>query len=212
VKEGYMSITSVGPTYTNTASTSASKQTIESGMDKDAFLKLLITQLQNQDPLNPQDPEEFVAQLSQFSSVESLKNIEDTLATMQKSTDSGSMGQWISAIGGYMKVSDTSVSEGDRVALMPASAYDRVTLTLKKTSDGTTKTVTFGANDSLVYDGFDADYTITGMSAEKNGAAVKIYSEVYRMVRAVQSGTSGAELMASDGKTYTPSSIELITK
>lgn len=45
-------------------------------MGKDQFLKLLVTQLQNQDPLKPSTDQEFAAQLAQFSSLESSQNIE----------------------------------------------------------------------------------------------------------------------------------------
>ena len=49
-------------------------------LGKEEFLKLLITQLSNQDPLNPMEGQEFAAQLAQFTSVEQLMNIERTLA------------------------------------------------------------------------------------------------------------------------------------
>src|ERR1700754_527009 len=48
-------------------------------MGQEAFLKLLVAQLQNQDPLNPQDNYEFVAQLAQFSSLEQTIGINDRL-------------------------------------------------------------------------------------------------------------------------------------
>jgi len=48
-------------------------------LDKDDFLKLLVAKLSNQDPLNPQDDQAFVAQLAQFSSLEQLKNMNDNL-------------------------------------------------------------------------------------------------------------------------------------
>ncbi|HNY26175.1 MAG TPA: flagellar hook capping FlgD N-terminal domain-containing protein [Candidatus Sumerlaeota bacterium] len=51
-------------------------------MDKTQFLTLLITQMQYQDPLNPQDPSEFTSQLAQYSNLEQLINVNDSLGTM----------------------------------------------------------------------------------------------------------------------------------
>ena len=51
-------------------------------LGKDEFLQLLIAQLRNQDPLNPAEPQEFAAQLAQFSSVEQLINIGDQLGAL----------------------------------------------------------------------------------------------------------------------------------
>lgn len=48
-------------------------------LGKEEFLRLLVTQLQNQDPLSPMDGQEFAAQLAQFTSVEQLLNIQQTL-------------------------------------------------------------------------------------------------------------------------------------
>ena len=52
-------------------------------LGKDAFLNLLVTQLKNQDPLNPMDDREFIAQMAQFSSLEQMQNLNTTLATSQ---------------------------------------------------------------------------------------------------------------------------------
>jgi len=51
-------------------------------LDREAFLKLLVTQLENQDPLEPVQNEEFVAQLANFSSLEQLESMNDNILAM----------------------------------------------------------------------------------------------------------------------------------
>lgn len=68
-------------TYTNRDTlSSTSKQRGSSELGKDEFLKLLVTQLENQDPLNPQDDTDFIAQLAQFSSLEQMTNMNTTMS------------------------------------------------------------------------------------------------------------------------------------
>jgi len=55
----------------------------DNGLGKDAFLNLLITQLRHQDPLNPMDDREFIAQLAQFSSLEQMQNLNTTFNRFQ---------------------------------------------------------------------------------------------------------------------------------
>lgn len=55
-----------------------------SALGKDEFLKILIAQLQNQDPMQPMQDRDFIAQMAQFSSVEQLMNIQKQLGTMQQ--------------------------------------------------------------------------------------------------------------------------------
>jgi flagellar hook assembly protein FlgD len=52
------------------------------GLGRDAFLKLLVTQLQNQDPVKPKDDTEFISQLATFSSLDKLGAIEESVKTL----------------------------------------------------------------------------------------------------------------------------------
>ncbi len=65
---------------TNSPTAGVNAPTARGVLGKDDFLRLLLTQLQNQDPLSPADPTEFTAQLSQFSSLEQLFSINEHLA------------------------------------------------------------------------------------------------------------------------------------
>jgi len=55
---------------------------IKQDLDKDAFLRLLVTQLANQDPTNPMEDRDFIAQMAQFSSLEQMMNMTKQLEKM----------------------------------------------------------------------------------------------------------------------------------
>ncbi len=71
-------------TDTTSATTLAPR---ESDLGRDAFLSLLVTQLQHQNPLEPQADGEFLAQLAQFSSLEQLQDIRDDMSALRSSFD-----------------------------------------------------------------------------------------------------------------------------
>lgn len=74
--------TTVGIDTSKAASVAASTNSTKSNnsLDKDAFLQLLVAQMQYQDPLEPTSNTEYMSQLAQFSSVEELQNINQTFA------------------------------------------------------------------------------------------------------------------------------------
>ena len=72
-----LSLTGIRTTADLRAEAAAPKP--ESDLDRNAFLRLFTTQLQNQNPLDPMKNEAFVAQLAQFSSLEATTRMSDSL-------------------------------------------------------------------------------------------------------------------------------------
>ena len=79
-------ITVDGVTYTAEAYAATQKTETKKNDDlgKDAFLQLLVAQLKNQDPLDPQDNSSYIAELAQFSALEQMTNVSTHLEDLNK--------------------------------------------------------------------------------------------------------------------------------
>lgn len=102
-----MAETTATNTATNTAISSnyylSNKKTTDntgnSSLDKDTFLKLLIAQLQNQDPTSPMDDKEFISQMAQFSSLEQMQNVSKSIDSLSEVAKQSQLMQYNSFIG-----------------------------------------------------------------------------------------------------------------
>ena len=102
-----------GTTTTSTTSTSTTKAITTATNDtlgKDAFLKLLIAELSNQDPLNPMEDREFVSQMATFSSLEQMQNMNSTLETMAESNKFSAV-QYIGKAVAFTKGTDAEAAQ-----------------------------------------------------------------------------------------------------
>ena len=90
--------------------TTNSTQTNKNVLGKDDFLKMLIAQLKNQDPLNPLDGTNFAAQLAQFSSLEQLQNMNTQLTALISSLSSTNNSQLVGLIGNAVVANGNSVT------------------------------------------------------------------------------------------------------
>lgn len=105
--------TATDPTVGTAAPTSgapSSPMNKKGALDKNAFLRLLVTQMKNQDPLNPASSDQMAAQLAQFSSLEQLQTMNTTLSgqtagtntliqSIQTSAAMGTLGKYVTATG-----------------------------------------------------------------------------------------------------------------
>ena len=87
-------------------------------LGQNAFLKLMIAQLKNQDPMKPQDPSQFMSQLAQFSQVTSTQNMEQSIQTLTDSMRSTQVLNGTSLVGhDVLAPSDTdTIESGGTVA------------------------------------------------------------------------------------------------
>ena len=185
-------------------------------LDKDDFLNLLITQLQNQDPLNPTDSVEFTAQLAQFSSLEQLGNVNDNLIEMKNFQASINNSQAVSLIGKTITANGDSIQLGDDrpvycnfklendAAIVVASIYDR---TGKFVADFKTDDLTAGQH-SLMWDGIDnsgkllanGEYNFEVQAADANGRDIGATTFFSGMVDKVTFENSTSYLISGNQK------------
>ncbi|RZT22937.1 flagellar hook assembly protein FlgD [Fictibacillus sp. BK138] len=92
------------------------KQTGSNILGKDDFLKILITQLQNQDPTSPMQDREFIAQMASFSSLEQMTNMNQTMQQFLTFQTEASLLQQSQMIGKQVTYeSETVDADGEKV-------------------------------------------------------------------------------------------------
>ncbi|MBP9837621.1 MAG: hypothetical protein KBC84_02805 [Proteobacteria bacterium] len=92
---GNKAVEAANKTAAKDSSSSSGTLTKSNALGTQDFLKLLVNQLQNQDPLNPMDNQQFAVQLSQFSSVEQLIDINKKLDKGAGSTPAATMASFL---------------------------------------------------------------------------------------------------------------------
>lgn len=201
-----MSVTAAASAATTSTSTATS--TSKSNMvSKDDFLKILVAQLQNQNPLDPMKPEDFLSQLSQLSQVEQLNNISSTLDSMSKSISSS---QWVSAIGKRVNATSNVLSKGDQVTFLPSADYDTITLSVKDLSTGDVTTKKFYKGDDLTYTNTGDSNVQIAINAVKDNQTVDCNVLVLKVVKGITTTDTGTYLVFGNDETIDASSVKVI--
>jgi flagellar basal-body rod modification protein FlgD len=153
-----------GPGSTVAAGSLAQAMGGNKSLDRDAFLKLLVAQLKNQDPLKPQDNAQFVAELAQFSSLEQSMGINDRLdllaaqnAGLANAQAVGLVGSVATVRGSMVTVDGTGVGTGIGFSLSAKS--NSTIVTVRNQSGQVVRTLDVGERNagfvSLTWDGRD---------------------------------------------------------
>ena len=210
---------------TSTGTTASGVAQTQLNTDFDQFLRLLTTQLQNQDPLSPMDTNEFTSQLVQFSQVEQQiktnSNLENLLA--MQTLNMTALG--VSFIGKFVEVDgNTFTAQGDTDTtlsyFLPAAASSGA-LTIKD-ADGkvvysTDIEKTAGRHD-LTWNGLDKDgqpvptgeYTVTVTALGSENQSLSVTTSVPGYVTGLESADTGELMMVIDGKKVPLTSVRKI--
>ena len=192
------------------ATTTSSGKRSTSLVDKNDFLKILISQLKYQDPLEPMKPDQFLTQLSQLTQVEQLQNITDSLDNMRKATETGNLSQWINTIGKKMQVDSNTLSKGDEVYMTPQGDFDQVVLSTMNKISGEIKEITFKKGEPLVYRHEDDSDVLVSSVAMKNNKPINCKSTNYRVVKGIDTSNGIPYLVASNGENFSIENIKQI--
>ena len=164
-----------------------------SELGQDSFLKLLVAQMQHQDPLNPQSNGEFVAQLAQFTSLEQLMSVNNSLNNLYTATASMNNAAMTQLLDRYVTAISDKIpygGEGSKEIFWDAATEsEKLTVTITN-EDGTMvarKEFNRGmpaGEGSWIWDGTDTfgaqcgegEYTITVRAENVNGQEVFVQS------------------------------------
>jgi flagellar basal-body rod modification protein FlgD len=207
------------PTPTSTDSTGT--------LGKDAFLQLLVTQMKNQNPLDPQDNTQFVAQLAQFSSLESMQNLTSTVDSIASSYKSSQALQASSLVGRSVIIdagaTSVDTAKGMNGTVVVPAASSMTTVKVYDAQANLVKTIDLGASTggkvNFAWDGKTDDGTVAPAgnysfqaSGTIEGKNTGLTTYLPATVSSVTLGVNGAEttLNLASGTTVALSKVQTI--
>jgi len=184
-------------------------------LDKDAFLKLLVAQLQNQDPSQSQDPAQMVQQMTAFSQLEQMTNVGDLLQGIQAQNIALFQSSATSLVGKTVRVQGAGVELKDGVANvgMELAGNANVSMIVKDSNGNIVATIEKGAYDKgyhqFEWDGknatglqlSDGTYTIEFSATDAEGNQIVASSVSDLKVDSV-AFAEGTVLIVAGGKYY----------
>ena len=202
------SVTSAVPGLASTPSTQPTDVT-----GQDTFLSLLTVQLQNQDPTSPINNEDFLAQMAQFTQVQELMSIRQSLEAVYSGIaavhDAGMadlLGSEVLAVGNQISMN----GEPKDLHFQSSAALEDATLTIRDESGQIVRTLSLGAlpegEGSISWDGLDDNgnpvpdgtYNFSVVGVDETGATVQVQTLMQGIVSEMDY-TSGSPMPSIDG-------------
>jgi flagellar basal-body rod modification protein FlgD len=216
--------TLLNSTSSSSSSSSASSTSSSLTMGKNDFLKLFVTQLQNQNPLSPMDSANFTSQLAQFSSLEQLTNLNTSMSNLVDYQNSMQNVLAISLIGKTVQVAgnQAALSGTADINFNLPSATAKTTLSIFNSSGTCVRQVELGAESTgdvkYAWDGKNSQgvtlpngqYTFSIAAADASGAAVTATTLMYGTVTGITFENSTTYLVLDNGQKVQFGSIRQI--
>ena len=216
-------IVSAPGTGTSTSNKTSSTATTGIADNFQTFLTLLTTQLQNQNPLDPLDTNQFTQQLVQFAGVEQQLKSNEQLKSLIEIEKSAQATQALVYVGNTVAV-DGSKAQFDKSATwnFQAEKDTSATITITNSTGQTAFTGSYTlkqGNSSFVWDGKGNDgvqwpagtYTLTATGKDSSGNNVAISTEVQGIVDSVDL-TASPPLLSIGGQNYTTDKIKRVVR
>jgi flagellar basal-body rod modification protein FlgD len=187
---------------TASVGTLAESMTGSQEMGREEFLKLLIAQLQHQDPLEPQENSAFVAELAQFSSLEQAMGINERLDLLALQQQGLSNSQVTALVGHQATLRGSIVTLdgsgiGTQVSFDLAGSTEETTLSIRDQSGRLVREIDLGSRpegtNTITWDGRDASgtvqpegsYVVTVTTKNADGNAVGVSQETTGTIKSV---------------------------
>jgi flagellar basal-body rod modification protein FlgD len=212
-------VTSAATSGTSTLSSSASI-----AKNFDSFLRLLTTQLQNQNPLEPLDTNQFTQQLVQFSQVEQQINMNQQLTTLIALQKSAQTATAINYVGATATVdgATTKLANGSASWVFSSDKPATATINIKSSTGVLAYSRTFplsAGQQSLTWDGKGTDgtqwpegeYTMSITAKDASGQTVAVSTEVKGTVDGVDL-TQDPPVLKIGSKSYSLDKIKQVVR
>jgi flagellar basal-body rod modification protein FlgD len=196
----------------------------EDPLGRDAFLKMLVAQMEHQDPLNPMEGTDFSAQLAQFSSLEQLFSVNDTLEDLAASMGSKGqenildyIGKEITSEDNNLNLKDGKISNGLFTLTEPSEAmitiYDafgqEITTLFPGQLEAGTHQVDWDGRDRTGVSVSDGTYKFQVTAVTESGAHVPVKTEATGIVSGV-TYDSGYPYLVVDDRWVDPATVTKI--